>query len=430
MSNFPNTRNNNKIELLNFYLFCFLPITFLFGNFSINLFSILISANFLLRIFFCKYKFYYRDPITLILFFLFLSLLINLFFSNDILLSLPRILKFLIIISIVLSFRELILNIDSIYMNMMYKIWFYLILIVSIDLIFEFFFGHNLLGQKSITPGRLGGFTGKEMVIGNFFSAFTLISLTYVYKNYKLGIYNLFIALAFISISFLIGERSNFIKTFIIVQLFIIFIYEIKIRYKIFFFLSIFTIIFLVLNFNENYKLRYFDQIKNVFKKNGLENYIDNSLYGAHYKVALKIFYDNPYFGVGIKNFRVESFNKKYEGILNTENQNFEQGDKNFKGWTGGSTHPHQIHFEILSETGIFGYSCFVIFIISSFIIFLKTYLINKNIYQFSGMLFVLVSLIPLLPSGSFFSTYTAGLFWINYAMMTGYSINTSNSKI
>jgi len=36
-------------------------------------------------------------------------------------------------------------------------------------------------------------------------------------------------------------------------------------------------------------------------------------------------------------------------------------------------------------------------------------------------MLFVIVNLIPLLPSGSFFTTYSSGLFWINYAIMVGY---------
>ena len=36
-------------------------------------------------------------------------------------------------------------------------------------------------------------------------------------------------------------------------------------------------------------------------------------------------------------------------------------------------------------------------------------------------MLFVIINLLPLLPSGSFFSTYTSGLFWLNYAVMVGY---------
>ena len=45
---------------------------------------------------------------------------------------------------------------------------------------------------------------------------------------------------------------------------------------------------------------------------------------------------------------------------------------------------------------------------------------LNKNIYEFSGMLFIIISLMPVVPSGSFFSTYTAGLIWFNYSIMMG----------
>jgi len=86
-----------------------------------------------------------------------------------------------------------------------------------------------------------------------------------------------------------------------------------------------------------------------------------------------------------------------------------------------GSTHPHQIHLEFLSETGLFGYSIFLIFIILSIFLSIKSNLKNKNVFQFSGILFVIFSLLPLIPTGSFFSTYSSGLFWINYSLMVGY---------
>ena len=84
-------------------------------------------------------------------------------------------------------------------------------------------------------------------------------------------------------------------------------------------------------------------------------------------------------------------------------------------------THPHQIHFEILAETGIFGYTAFLIFIISSLFFAIRSNLKNRNIYQLSGIIFIMVSLIPMLPSGSFFSTFSSGLFWINFAIMVAY---------
>ena len=85
-------------------------------------------------------------------------------------------------------------------------------------------------------------------------------------------------------------------------------------------------------------------------------------------------------------------------------------------------THPHQIHFEILSETGLFGFLSFTTFILYSFFCSLKSYFKTRNKYQLSALLFILCSLIPFLPSGSFFSTYTSVLFWLNFAIMTSYN--------
>ena len=85
------------------------------------------------------------------------------------------------------------------------------------------------------------------------------------------------------------------------------------------------------------------------------------------------------------------------------------------------ATHPHQIHHEFLSETGIFGYLCFLIFILSSIYLGLKSYISSKNLYQLSSIIFIFISLLPLLPSGSFLSTYTSGIFWLNFAIMNNY---------
>ena len=63
---------------------------------------------------------------------------------------------------------------------------------------------------------------------------------------------------------------------------------------------------------------------------------MDKSLYGAHYKVAYEIFKDNPYFGVGIKNFRIESFSERYENLDHSEPER------------RGNT-SHQVHLEFLS---------------------------------------------------------------------------------
>ena len=403
--------NSTFVENLLFLLFLTFPITFLLGNLLINLIIFSISMIFIISIIFKKINFDLNNKIFVLLIFFFISLLINLIFSDNYLLSYARIIKIFFIIFFIFAFKYILNNINNYQENLIYKFWAIIFTIVLIDLIIEFFIGSNLFNLTAIMPGyRLGSFTGKESVIGNYFYGFVLIFLSYFYKNNPNKKFsNLALALFLIIISFLIGERSNFIKTFIIVISFSFFVYEIKLKFKILSILVLLLIAVSFLNFNQGYKLRYFTQVSKIFEKNGIRQYLDSSQYGAHYKVATEIFKENPIFGVGIKNFRVESFKKKYDDL-----------DHPLKGWRG-NTHPHQIHYEFLSETGLFGYFSFLIFILFSIYYSIKSYLKTKNFYQFSGLLFVISYLLPLLPSGSFFSTYTSSIFWINYALMVGY---------
>ena len=132
---------------------------------------------------------------------------------------------------------------------------------------------------------------------------------------YKNNFVSLIVAISLILVSFLIGERSNFIRTLLIILIFVFFIKEIKIKYKL---LSISALIILfisIVNFNPNYKVRYFQQFTEILTKKSLNYYLDNSIYGAHFEVAEKIFKENKTFGVGIKNFRVESFSDQYNII-------------------------------------------------------------------------------------------------------------------
>tara|TARA_B110001450_G_scaffold212351_1_gene204286 strand:- start:339 stop:1592 length:1254 start_codon:yes stop_codon:yes gene_type:complete len=406
--------NKNNFLL---FLFSFFPISILLGNFAINVSILLISTIFIAILINKTNQIHADKKIYLLLLFFFFSLAVNLIFSKDIFLSYPRVIKFFLLIFFITAFRHLVLNFENNQITKIYKIWSIILLIVIIDLIFEFFVGKNIIGLNSIMPGaRLASFTGKESVIGNFFSGFILIFLSYFNYRYPNNrFFNILLAIFVIGISLIIGERANFIKTFIIIFFFIIFVYKIKLKIKIFFIsiLLFFSIFFI--NSNSDYKNRYFSQLTKLFQKNGINSYLENSQYGAHYNVAYEIFKDNPIFGVGIKNFRVESANKKYDDLKHPFNN------------LRSATHPHQLHYEFLAETGTFGYLCFLIFIFTSLYLSIKSYSLNKNNFQLSGILFVSISILPLIPSGSFLSTYSSSIFWINYAIMMGY-INNKNS--
>ena len=387
-----------------YYLFLIYPICFLFGNLMINIFTFLISFIYIIIIFKDGIKKNLNNINFFLLFFLFISYLINLYFSQNIVNSYPKVIKFFFIIFFILAFIDLNSHFVNLKINKIYKFWSIIFFVVTFDVIFEFLFGFNSLGFKSYMPGRIASFTGDELVIGSFFLGFVLIILSYItntYSNKKYIIYSF--SVLFIFTSLVIGERSNFIKTLIIISLFILFFSGLSKKFKFISVLSIIVIVAITIFTNVNYKTRFY----NVFYvSGGINKFLNNSQYGAHFRVAKEIYLDNKLFGIGIKNFREESGNKKYDNI-----------DHPLKHQRWG-THPHQIHFQFLSETGIFGYICFLIFITTSFYIFIKSYVSEKNLYCVSGFLFTLASLIPFLPSGSFFSTYYAGFFWLNYSIM------------
>ena len=120
-----------------------------------------------------------------------------------------------------------------------------------------------------------------------------------------------------------------------------------------------------------------------------------NNRHLSHYYVAVNIFKENILFGTGFKSFRIESLKSKYQK----------------KEMLGASTHPHQFHFEILAELGLIGY--ILIFSNLIYIIF-KRFDYEEKLIRTGALLFILVSLIPILPSGSFFTSYGATIFFIN----------------
>mgnify|MGYP001298269003 CR=1 FL=1 len=403
---------NKKLNLDKFLLiiFSFYPLAILIGNFSINLFILTTGSLFFYKLIKLKGALNIDKKNFFLLIFFFISLCINLIFSNNVNLSYQRVVKFIFVIFFILAFSFLIKNYFKNLENI-FKIWSFIFLIVIIDLLIEFSFGKNLLGQNSIMPGRLASFTGEESVIGGFYLGFCLIFLSYIYKKNKNVKLNLLIAISLIIISFLIGERANFIKTFIAIIIYIFLVYRVSFKIKI---LSFISIIFLIyptfLSLNNDYKHRYFNDIKLIIGENGLKNYLDNSTYGSHRNVAKEIFLDNLLFGAGIKNFRIESAKEKYDNLEHKYN------------YKRVSNHPHELYYEFLSETGIFGLICFLIFIITSIYISFKNYLRQKNIYQVSGLIFIFVSILPIIPSGAFLSTMVSSIFWINYAIMVGYN--------
>jgi hypothetical protein len=400
-------KNVNKIDIINIFLISILPLSLVTRSLVINILTILIAIIFLITILKERNYFFLHDKIFYSLCLFWLSLIINLFFTTDLNASVPRALGFGKFIILVFAIKYYCLLQNSKYKKFIFTIWFFTFLIISFDLLFEFIFGFNTLGYVSPFPGRLSGFLNDELKIGHYYSAFILFSLAYIYYNHKNYLLTILCSFVFIFIAFIIGERANFIKTLLIFIIFY-FIFDKKflIR-KIFFFLFLGTAIIFTGFKIEGVKVRFWDQfLKPVINTLSVQEYINTTQYGAHYDTAIKIFYNYPIFGSGIKTFRNESSKDSYKSYNSSMDQ---------KRW---ATHPHQVHFEFLSETGIFGYLAFLIFFLYTIGRSIKYYIASKNLYQLSSILFIIITLVPILPSGSFFTTYGATIFWINFAIM------------
>ena len=117
--------------------------------------------------------------------------------------------------------------------ELIFKIWFIIFLVVLFDIFFEILFGHNTLGFVSDMPGRVASFFGKELVVGAYLHGFVLFFLGYtVSKKYNSNLIILLIV-GIVIISFLVGERSNFIKLLISTILFSTIVLNISYQKKI-----------------------------------------------------------------------------------------------------------------------------------------------------------------------------------------------------
>ena len=88
-------KSKNNFENILIFFFSIFPVSFLIGNLFINLSIIIISTIYLVGIFLKKIKFKVNDKFFILLLFFFITLVINLIFTNNISLSYPRVIKFI-----------------------------------------------------------------------------------------------------------------------------------------------------------------------------------------------------------------------------------------------------------------------------------------------------------------------------------------------
>ena len=422
---------NNKLNFFDSFsilLFSILPISMIIGNASININILLIDILFIIYCLKFKLWNWMKKNIFLYLLVLYVFLVLNSFYSYFILFDdqknsfwsddgILRSILFIKFILLVFAFSVLLKN-DKI-LSAVHKSWLVIITIVILDIFFEKFMGRNIIGNVSTDGSRIVSFFKDEMVVGGLVLCIGYTSTMYYINNKKINKTILPIILIFLLVPlsiFVTGEKSNFIKS---ILLFFIINYFFKknkqdINYRlllasILFLISLF-LIFSNVTFNkyqEIYKRFYVLQGENtsMVSKSIINNYV-NIKYFAHYDAAINIFKNYPITGVGNKNFRIECSKEEY---LNK---------KFIFSSARCSTHPHQIHFEILSEQGILGYVLVLSLIIWFSIRNIQICIKNKNIYHFSNTAYLVIFFIPLLPGGGIFSTFNGVLFWVIFSLV------------
>jgi len=390
------------IKNLNIFLISVLPIGLIIGTLISNIIILLICIFFIYDLYSKENFFYLNQKNFYFLLIINIYLLLNSYFiseNNESLIKSFGFLRF-IILTYAISYYFLESG------NKILKIWTLFFIIVSFDILFEYILGKNILGFKSQYPARIASFSGDEMKIGGYYFGFILLSLFFL-KQYKQKLFLISLILFFI-IALLIGERSNFIKIFIMYFLFLMFFLNISFLKKFLAIIILVTITISIITSIPGLKSKFFnhiidqeliEKIQINQKKVDYMKVISNNRHLSHYYVATEIFKENILFGSGFKSFRIESPKKKYQ-----KNEIH-----------GASTHPHQFHFEILSELGLIGY----ILIFSNLIyILFKKFDYDKNLIRTGALLFIIASLIPILPSGSFFTSYGSTIFFINYSLL------------
>ena len=393
-----------KLLLLSILIF---PIILLVGSAVINFMIVLMNIFFLIHIISKKNYVIFNNHIFYSLVALWFFLILNTLMNDNFIENYSRSFGFIRFIILVFLFSYIFSYENQKFKKIILRFWSIIFIIVAADLIFEFFYGFNTLGLKSPYDGRLVGFMGDQLKIGHWFFCFSLIILSrYFNKDKKL----IFIVALSLIVSFAIGERANFIRLFLALTFFLLItrILNPKTLVSLIFIFVLF--IYLVIKFdksdNNALKYRYFDQVTNVLKITSLQEMNNNNPYTPMYINAYDLFKKNKFLGVGTGSFPEES-------------QNNFRSNNQIKGYTIlPNTHPHQYHFELLATLGLPGYLFIITFLLYFLIKSFCFYINQKNYINLSSSLFILVFLIPLLPTGSFFTTYGASMFWLNFSLM------------
>ena len=423
-------KNNFNINLTLFtnLTFAFFPISFILGNFIININLVLfcIFGIFHLRSKILTTKF---DFTLKIIFFLFLvvffstslSFIKSLYFEEYEYTNLIRLIKsvlffrfFLLLLIIyllselnIINFRYFFLSAASV------------ALLISIDIIYQYSFGFNIVGFESYGPYHNASFFDDELIAGGFvqnFSFFSILFLSYILRNYNNYSRILLIGIAICTLGVGIMVSGNRMPLVLfLLGLFLVCFFNKKIKNIVLInSIILFIVLGSIISFDSKLQLNFYSLYGNargivvgLFERMTTDESIillkEKKLFtnepnegGGYTRIiftGIETWKLHKTFGNGIKSFREDC-----KRIIIEQQRG------------ACSNHPHNYYLEILTDLGIVGF-VFVMAIALMFIVFLvKNYRFLggnnlANLFLLGATTSLFLEVFPIKTSGSIFTT-------------------------
>lgn len=416
-------------EKVLFILVISFPIIIPLGSLAINVTTALLGIITFFYVLKNLKTIIFKNKILMYIFIFFLFIFLN---------ALVQFINFSILFKSLANFRYLFLSLavflvlERISHNQ--KIFFYslsiiVIFIISLDIFYQFIFYKNILG---FSPGmctsdlqikclRFSGAFNDELIAGSYLSQIGLLTLI-LFINTNIVSRHFFIKsfllLFFLIIILLTGERSPLL----IIIFFTFFFFFFKKKIISFFILLIILIclIFIVSQKVQPINDRFINSFKSwgwgaTLDKGVILKKITQNPWSLHYYAAIELFLEKPLIGHGPKSFRINCEKTKID-------KDTREQIHYYRDYRACSTHPHNYLLEFLSENGMIGG---LFFIGLFFLVFSSIYKKCKNNVNIPIVIsigsLILAIIFPFRPSGSFFSTFNASIFFYIFGFFLHY---------
>ena len=394
-----NCLKNNIYQNIIFFSLILLPLAFVAGPAVMEFFIFTICLSFVLILKTEKLIFNINQKIIIILLLYLTIVFACSFFSITPLVSLK---------SGISSFRFIILIFASVYflnnfqIACKYLLYAYLgiFLFITFDGYIQFIFGKNLLLIPPLGETKITGMFGDEKKLGSFLSRMMpiLIGLLAILSKNKSFITSFLIILISLPLIILTHERITLVFTLMTVVFAIFYFWSSFAQSKkksalIIFLIILVPILFYSFNVGKLKERVFHTKIQiSGGAENGSLVFWSNQHQGFA-KTSIEIFKKNKLSGSGIKTFRKSCDQMHLQYIDNC------------------STHPHNVFFQLLSETGLIGISFYLIalFLTIKELFWFLFYKKKRLPYVFFLLSFFFY-FNPFFPSGQFFNNWYMGI--------------------